>query len=192
MRKKLLLGIVAITLFLGNITPTCITYAAKTTESQDTKKVLLCDTTSKTEESEASYEETTLVVKEDSFVADTFQGVDALYRPGKTDGTSATYSCAAFVKKYYKEQYDLSLYHLSGGSTPLTYEGDTFESVKTPKIGDIAATNSHWAIVKSVDKENETVVLIEQNWKWQQGGQTMCKINRTISFKSLTFYRLND
>jgi len=179
MRRKLLMVALAATLFLGNVTPAYVTYAAETTKaSQDTT------------EKEVSYKEDTLVVKNDSYVSDTFKGVDAIYRPGKSDGTNATYSCAAFIKKFYKEVYDVSVYNLYGGSTPLTYEGDDFESVDTPHVGDIAATSSHWAIVKSVDKENEEVVLIEQNWKWQQGGQTVCKINRTLSISSLNFYRL--
>lgn len=178
MRRKLVMVALAATLFLGNVTPTYVTYAAETKTSQDTN------------EKEVSYKEDTLVVKCDSYVSDTFKGVDAIYRPGKTDGTSVTYSCAAFVKKFYKEVYDVSVYNLYGGSTPLTYEGNSFESVSTPNVGDIAATSSHWAIVKSVDKEKKEVVLIEQNWKWQQGGQTFCKINRTLSFNSLNFYRL--
>lgn len=178
MRKKLILIALTTILFWGSITPTYITYAA---ESSKTEDITI----------EESYDEETLIVKKNHFVADTLDGVDAIYRPGKNDGRSATYSCAAFIKKYYKEEYDVSVYNLYGGSTPLTYEGTSFQSIKTPKVGDIAATSSHWAIVKQVDKENKEVVLIEQNWKWQQSGQTVCKINRTISFDDLKFYRLN-
>ena len=189
MRKNILLVALITTLFLGNVTPTYITYAAENNNTQDTNKETIID---ETENEEDCYEEETLVVKKESFVADTFKGVDAIYRPGKNDGTSQTYSCAAFIKKFYKEVYDVSVYNLYGGSKPLTYEGDTFKSVKSPAVGDIAATKSHWAIVKSVDKENKEVVLIEQNWKWQQNGQTVCKVNRTVSFSSLDFYRLSN
>lgn len=183
MRKKLLLVALAATLFVGNVTPAYV-YAAEDTKTQET-------TESEEEEEEENLDEATLTIKKDSYVADTFKGVDAIYRPGKNDGSNATYSCAAFIKKFYKEVYDVSIYNLYGGSTPLTYEGTTFSSVKSPKVGDIAATSSHWAIVKSVDKENKKVVLIEQNWKWQQAGQTVCKINRTVSFSNLNFYRLS-
>lgn len=135
-----------------------------------------------------SYTEKTLTVTKSKFVADTFNGVEAIYRPGSNDGSNATYSCAAFIKKYYKEIYDVSVYNLFGGSTPRTYEGKKFGSVSTPKVGDIAYRNGHWSIVKKVAGKN--VVLIEQNWKWQQGGKTVCKANRTVSTNSLTYYRL--
>lgn len=145
-----------------------------------------------TKEKKKNYKEELITIKKDSFVADSYKGVKALYRPGKNDGSNATYSCAAYIKKFYKEVYKVSLYNLYAGRDPLTYEGNKIAAVKTPKTGDIAYANSHWAIVKSVDKDNKKVVLIEQNWKWQQDGQTVSKINRTLSWDSLTFYRLSE
>ncbi len=145
-----------------------------------------------TEEKEVSYKEAILTITKSKFIADTFNGVDAIYRPRKNDGRDATYSCAAFIKKYYKTIHEVSVYNLYAGSTPRTYEGVTFKSVKTPKAGDIAYANSHWAIVKKVDQANNKVVLIEQNWKYALKGQTVCKVNRTISTNSLKFYRLNQ
>ena len=135
----------------------------------------------------------TLIITKNSFVADTLNGVPALYRTAKNDGSSSTYSCAAFVKRYYKEVYGVTVANLLSGRTPSSSKG-SFKSVSTPQVGDIVACRStsgsnHWAIVKQVN-DNNTVTLIEQNWKWKQSGQTLCKINRSISISSGKFYRL--
>lgn len=180
MRKKLLMIALAAIMLGGSVAPI---YTACAADAQKTSE--------ESTESEDSYKESTLTITENSYVVDTFKGVDAVYRPGKNDGSNATYSCAAYIKKFYKEVYDVSVYNLFGGSTPLTYEGNKFKSISTPKVGDIAATSSHWAIVKSVDKENNKVILIEQNYKWQQGGQTVCRVNRSVSSNDLSFYRLS-
>ena len=143
--------------------------------------------------SKINYKSQILTITKDGFVADSFQGVDALYRKGRSDGSSTTYSCAAYIKRFYKEIYGVSVNNLFAGRTPASSKG-TFKSVKTPEAGDIVACPSssgsnHWAIVKQVNDDN-TVTLIEQNWKWSQGGQTVCKINRSISISSGKFYRL--
>ena len=139
------------------------------------------------------YKLQTLTITKEGFVADSFQGVDALYRKGRSDGSSDTYSCAAYIKRFYKEIYGVSVNNLFGGRTPNSNKG-TFKLVKTPEAGDIVACSStggssHWAIVKQVNDDN-TVTLIEQNWKWSQGGQTVCKINRRLSISSGKFYHL--
>lgn len=140
----------------------------------------------KPEKKKVTYKEKTLTITKTGFVADSFNGVDAIYRKGGNDGSSATYSCAAFIKKYYKKVYDVSVYNLFGGSTPKTYEGKAIASVSSPKTGDIAYKNGHWSIVKKVN-DNDTVTLIEQNWKWS-GNQ--CKVNRTVDTSSLKYFRL--
>lgn len=140
----------------------------------------------KTSKKEIVYTEKTLTITKAAFVADSFNGVDALYRKGSNDGSSTTYSCAAFIKKYYQKVYGVSVYNLFGGSTPKTYEGKKISSVKAPKEGDIAYKNNHWSIVKKVNA-NGTVTLIEQNWKW---GGNQCKANRTVDISSLKYFRL--
>ena len=141
------------------------------------------------------YKSQTLTITKEGFVADSFNGVDALYRKGRNDGSSSTYSCAAYIKRYYKEVHNVTVSNLLSGRTPVSSKG-TFKLVKTPEAGDIVACSStggsnHWAIVKQVNDDN-TVTLIEQNWKWSQGGQTVCKINRSISVSSGKFYRLYE
>ena len=143
--------------------------------------------------SKVDYNEQTLTITKEGFVADSFQGIDALYRKGRSDGSSTTYSCAAYIKRFYKEIYGVSVNNLFAGRTPNSSKG-TFKLVKTPESGDIVSCPSssgsnHWAIVKQVNDDN-TVTLIEQNWKWSQGGQTVCKINRRISISSGKFYHL--
>lgn len=137
------------------------------------------------------FSESLLAVTKEGFVADTFNGVDAIYRPGGNDGSNATYSCAAFIKKYYLTVYHTNVNNLFSGRTPNAIGSDSFVKVNTPRIGDIAFSNTHWAIVKAVN-EDGTVTLIEQNWKWQQGGQTVTKINRVVKNSSLTFFRLQS
>lgn len=161
--------------------PTIAYAAEQTTEASDNEEKDEAE-----EKEEVNYKEKTLTITKTGFVADTFNGVDAIYRKGGNDGSSATYSCAAFIKKYYKKIYDVSVYNLFGGSTPKTYEGDKITSVKSPKEGDIAYKNGHWAIVKKVN-DDDTVTLIEQNWKWS-GNQ--CKINRTVDTSTLKYFRL--
>ncbi|MDK2808941.1 MAG: hypothetical protein PWP24_1678 [Clostridiales bacterium] len=187
MHKKTILTILTISLFFQAVMPAANALAKEATVVEQSNEF-----STDSDEEDVDLSEKTITVTKENFVSDTFQGVDALYRPGKTDGTSATYSCAAYVKKFYKEVHDVSVYNLFGGSTPRTYEGSTFSTVKTPKAGDIAASSSHWAIVKSVDEDNKCVVLIEQNWKWQQGGQTVCMVNRSVSYDDVKFYRLNQ
>lgn len=144
-----------------------------------------------------SYTEELLTVTKANYVADTFHGISALYRPGKSDGSDATYSCAAFVKKYYKTVYGTSVNNLFYKRTPNAVGSDSFVIATTPQVGDIAADHSstrgttHWAIVKAVNP-NGTVTLIEQNWKWQQGGNTVTKANRSVSNDSVTFFRLKS
>lgn len=143
----------------------------------------------------ASVQET-ITITGDNFLVDTLNGVDAIYRQGSSDGSSQIYSCAAYVKKYYKDVYDVSIYNLFYNKTPKCYGGEKITIVTEPMIGDIAACNTnrsttHWAIVKEVNKDN-TVTLIEQNWKWRQGGKTVTVKNRTVEVKSIRFYRLAD
>lgn len=166
-----------------------------TAEDADTKNTEVAAPENKEEPviSKIDYKEQILTITKEGFVADSFQGVDALYRKGRSDGSSTTYSCAAYIKKFYKEIYGVSVNNLFAGATPRSDKG-TFKLAKTPEAGDIVACPStsgsnHWAIVKQVNDDN-TVTLIEQNWKWSQGGQTVCKINRKISISGAKFYHL--
>lgn len=139
-----------------------------------------------------------VTISKKKFVSDTLNGVNAIYRPSNiySEGRNTTYSCAAFVKKYYKEVYGVSAYNLFYNKIPNTYEGEKFVLVTKPQVGDIAASNTsksstHWAIVKEVNKDN-TVTLIEQNWKWMQNSKTVTKINRTVVISNTRFYRLQS
>ena len=177
------LVILALTGILLGTTPTTSVVSAKTVEN-----------TVDNDKEEKNYSLKILSITKSNFVADSFNGVEALYRTGRNDGSSSTYSCAAYVKRYYKEVHGVTVANLFKGATPSSSKG-RFKLVRTPEEGDIVACPStsgsnHWAIVKKVNSNN-TVTLIEQNWKWTQGGQTLCKINRTISVSSGKFYRLD-
>lgn len=143
-----------------------------------------------------SYKTKTLnITKSSRQVVDQLHGVKAYYRRGGNDGSDKFYSCAAFVKRYYQKVYGRKVDNLFYNRTPHAY-GDTFIKVSKPQVGDIVAMNTshgstHWAIVKKVNK-NGTVTLIEQNWKWNQGGQTKSVLNRKVKVKSARFYRLKS
>ncbi len=161
--------------------------------AKETEKTTETDTIKKEKEEVINYTPKILTITKSSYIADTFNGVEALYRKGGNDGSNSTYSCAAYIKRYYKEVHGVTVMNLFSGATPSSSKGN-FKLVKTPQEGDIVACSTssgsnHWAIVKKVNDDN-TVTLIEQNWKWSQGGQTVCKVNRSISISSGKFYHL--
>lgn len=139
--------------------------------------------------------EKVLTVSKTSFVSDTLNGVSALYRPGKSDGTNATYSCAAFIKRYYTKVYGIGVNNLLYKRTPNAIGSDKFIKVTEPQVGDIVSETTshgttHWSIVKSVGENKVTV--IEQNWKWRQNGTTYTRVNRSVKNSAVTFYRLKS
>lgn len=161
-------------------------------EAAETVKAMVENKDEDNEEEEKDLKERIVTVKGSKFVTDTFHGVKALYRTGGNDGSNATYSCAAYVKRYYAEVYNVAVCNLFAGCTPLSSKG-SFRKVSSPKEGDIVATSSgsgnHWAIVKNVN-DNGTITLIEQNWKWQQDGKTVARVNRAVKASDCKIYRL--
>ena len=101
-------------------------------------------------------------------VVDSFNGVDAVYHPNAADGTNTTYSCAAYVARYYRTVYNVTVSNMFTGRTPAASSG-SFSVTNSPEPGDVGyQTNSsgsgHWFIIKSVNG-NGTYTIIEQNWK---------------------------
>lgn len=136
------------------------------------------------------------IIKSSKQTVDTLNGVKAYYRKGSNDGSNSFYSCAAFVKRYYKKVYGVNVNNLLYNRTPHA-EGDSFEKVKNPRVGDIVAMNTghgttHWAIAKSISEDGSSIVLIEQNWKWTQGGSTISIKNRKVKTSKVRLYRLKS
>ena len=131
-------------------------------------------------------------INENGQCVDSLDQVKATYKKGIGNTDTGNYSCAGYVKKYYKTIYDVSVYNLVSGGTPKTQETQyKFVKTSSPKKGDIAYTPGHWMIVKSVS--NNKVVVIEQNWKWKSNGTTYAAKNRTFTgndYKNLKFYTL--
>ena len=113
------------------------TVAAEDADTKNTEAAAL-ENEEEATASKIDYKEQLLTITKEGFVADSFQGVDALYRKGRSDGSSTTYSCAAYIKKFYKEIYGVSVNNLFAGATPRSSKG-TFKLVKTPEAGDIVA-----------------------------------------------------
>lgn len=136
---------------------------------------------------------TMITITAEGQVVDTFNGVNAVYRPGSWDGTDMTYGCHAYVIRYYQAIYGRTVYNLFHNQTPLT-DGDVFVTVATPQPGDICAqvkaSSNHWSIVKSV--KGSTVTVIDQNNKWTVGDTTYAYKNYTYNTSEVTFYRLSS
>ena len=110
--------------------------------------------------------------------------VQALYAPRNSvanyDGNE-TYSCAAFVKRFYSEVFGIGINNLYPGNTPNIYSGSgQFSKTSSPKVGDIAANSGHWAIVKAVN--GNSVTLIEQN-AWNTA-YTAAMVGRILTSES--------
>ncbi len=122
---------------------------------------------------------TYVTITGDGFVADTMNGVDALYNLN-----GPTLYCVDLVLRYYEEVYGLELRCTDGAPVVLNNDDLYFAETDSPKPGDVlygsaAARDksyNHWALVKSCD--GETMTLFEQNWRWNgQAG-----VDREIAF----------
>lgn len=137
---------------------------------------------------------TIISITQQGQVVDTFNGVSSLYQPGSWDGTDPTYSCAAYVIRYYSTVYGKTVYNLFHAQTPMTTDTDSFVAVSDPQPGDICAqvktSTNHWSIVKSVNAAAQTVTVIDQNNKWSYGNVTQAYKDFTYGYGEVTFYRL--
>ncbi len=96
--------------------------------------------------------------------------VNAVYKTqGSTGDWDETYSCAALVKKFYRDVYGRDVNNLIRTTSVPNIDQGTFEATSTPKVGDIVRDNEsvHWAIVKNVD--DRLVTVIQQN-AWDNSG----------------------
>ena len=126
---------------------------------------------------------------------DTFNGVPAYYKVGNHNEDS-TYSCAAYVDRYYKTIYGVDPYNMLTGRTPQSATaGYSFKQISASQVkpGDIgyqenSSGGGHWFIIKTVSGNSMTV--IEQNWK---SSSTTCTKDRVVTFgmtKNLKVFRL--
>lgn len=134
----------------------------------------------------------------------TFNGVtvNAIYAPRasvKNYPGDTTYSCAAFVKKFYKQVYGVEVYNLlRAGGGPLVSGGKGgFSKVSSPQIGDVVhyltSTTTHWCIVKSVSSDKKQVTVIEQNG-WNDANYISARVGKTynVGDSTVTFYRYSN
>ncbi len=114
--------------------------------------------------------------------------VNAVYAPRNQIAnydSDTTYCCAAFVKRFYSSVFGVGVYNLYPGDTPLVSSGGGyFTKVSTPRVGDIAASSGHWAIVKAVS--GNTVTLVEQN-TWNLA-YTAAQVNRKITLPEPSYW----
>ncbi len=123
-------------------------------------------------------------------VVDAFNKVQAKYKKGVGNTNTGPYSCAGYVKSYYSKVYGVTVNNLMKGRTPKASKG-SFEVTSKPEVGDIgyqknSSGGGHWFIIKKVNG-NGTYTIIEQNWKWRNGGSTYCYVNRQVSKKTSGF-----
>lgn len=135
-----------------------------------------------------------VAVTSDGMAVDSFQGIEANYITGTGNSNTGTYCCAGYVIKFYKELFGVDTYNINtvwGMPTVVKNGHDVYlQEVAEPKPGDMmqSLTYSHVGIVKRV--EDDKVILIEQNYKWSEGGQTVACVEREIGFDEAHFYRL--
>lgn len=129
-----------------------------------------------------------VTIEEEHVVLDSLNGVDAVYTKENNDPADSTYSCAAYVKKYYQQIYGVTVTNLYNEGPPLLSEsGVGFLKVDEPKVGDIifwpesTNGNNHSAIVKKVI--GNTITLIEQNYKTG----VVAAVGRTVTYPSDKF-----
>ena len=130
----------------------------------------------------------------DGMATDSFQGIEANYITGTGNSNTGDYCCAGYVIKFYKQLYGVDTYNINivWGMPTVVKPGHDVRLVEVsePKPGDMmqSLTYSHVGIVKAV--EGDKAILIEQNYKWSEGGQTVAAVEREIGFDEAHFYRL--
>jgi len=140
------------------------------------------------------YAEETVPVTEYGMTVDSFQGVDARYIPGLYNSNTGEYCCAGYVIKFYKTLYGVDTFNINTvwGKPTVVLPGHdvALVEVSEPEPGDMMQnlTYSHVGIVKKV--EEDKVILIEQNYKWGENGQTVAAYEREIGLDEAHFYRL--
>lgn len=105
--------------------------------------------------------------------------VEAKYRAyDNSVNTDTTYSCAAFVKRFYSEVYGRNVSGLMSTTSVPAIDSGSFKETASPKVGDIIRDNQsvHWAIVKGVS--GNTITVIQQN-AWD-GSYTKAWVGATI------------
>lgn len=116
-------------------------------------------------------------------IVDTFNGVAARYITGTGNSNTGTYCCARYVSNYYSSVYGVSVANMFTGRTPSASSG-YFYRTYSPQAGDIgyqlnSRNSGHWFIIKSVNGDG-SYTIIEQNWKWNDNGRTVCNKNRKV------------
>lgn len=125
------------------------------------------------------------------YVADSFNGVEAIYNPW-----GYNYSCAELVSRYFRELYGLELRLPSNDPTVQNTEEYWFEKVEDVQPGDVLYASGyargmsygHWAICEEVNVEENYILLFEQNWRWNG----MAGVDRRIALdrNCYNYYRL--
>lgn len=117
--------------------------------------------------------------------------VDALYQPyGSWINTDTTYSCAAFVKRFYHQVFGRNVYGLENiYSIPAVDQGE-FYATSSPKTGDIVRDNVsvHWAIVKEINSDGRATVIQQNAWN-NPHTQAMVHAKIRLNDNRYTFFR---
>ena len=132
-----------------------------------------------------------VTITEDGFVADSMDGVAAIYNL-----TTGSPDCLEYVQRYYRERYGLEVQAIGHNIWITNSDSCWFERTDAPQPGDIGyasaeergTSGGHYVMCKQADPAAGTITLIEQNWIW--AGQA--GVNRTVSYNGscYTFYTL--
>lgn len=122
-----------------------------------------------------------VTITEDGFVADSLNGVAAIYNL-----TTSSPDCLDYIQRYYREIYGLEVQALGHEIWVSNSEGYAFVPTDAPKTGDIGYATAeergkscgHYVMCKRSDAQNDTITLIEQNWIWDG----KASYERTVSY----------
>ncbi len=141
-----------------------------------------------------NYTQTQKQITNNGQVVDIFNGVASQYITGVGNSNTGTYCCAMYVDKYYRTVYGVSVSNMFRDCTPIASKGH-FYITSVPREGDVgyqlnsSGSGGHWFIIKAVNNDG-TYTVIEQNWKWQQGGKTYCTVNRRVSYSATKGFKV--
>lgn len=131
------------------------------------------------------------VITHDGFVADSLNGVDAIYNL-----TTSSPDCLEYIQRYYQTLYGLNIQATGHNLRVANDDAYYFVETDTPLPGDIGYATAaergkscaHYVMCKAADAASGTITLIEQNWIWDG----KAGVNRTIAYTGscYTFYTL--
>ena len=134
----------------------------------------------------------TVEITHDGQQVDELAGVPALYVTYPSD--TGEYCCAGYVMRFYRELFGLSVTDINTVDGPPVFSKAghtvTLEQTDSPRRFDLAQTRerTHVAVVKYPAAGG--AVVVEQNYKYYDGGRLVAERDRLAPAEEYVFYRV--